>query len=125
MAKEAFVKYPENITFLTLKYYIEANVNQNAAAAQKVLKKYLKKNYRSTVQKLYATSFADRNMIPQFLSEYKKLTKLEKIVSKKVSFAPRITRNPSTPFKINTLNLYLTESCNSNCSYCFGSIGHV
>ena len=73
LAKEAFVKYPENITFLTLKYYIEANVNQNAAAAQKVLKKYLKKNYRSTVQKLYATSFADRNMIPQFLSEYKKL----------------------------------------------------
>ncbi|MCG8573901.1 MAG: tetratricopeptide repeat protein [Flavobacteriales bacterium] len=76
LALEGYAKYPKNETFLRLKYVIELNVNQNPAAAQKVLKKFLKKNYSEGIKKLYASSCAERNNVTEFFAQYNDILEL-------------------------------------------------
>lgn len=70
---EGYSLYPENETFVNYKYVVELKVNQNPKAAQKVLKKYLKNNYSTSMQKKYAQSWAERGNVAQFFTEYKKV----------------------------------------------------
>ncbi|MEX1002502.1 MAG: DUF3857 domain-containing protein [Crocinitomicaceae bacterium] len=76
LALKGYEKYPDDYEFVQYKYTIELKVNQNAKAAQKVLKKYMKNNYSSDVQKLYATSWYERGNLERFFIEYEKILEI-------------------------------------------------
>lgn len=73
LANDGYAKFPNNVDFIQYKYTILSKVDQNPVGAQKILKKYLKKRYSNTVQKMYAQSWAARNNIAMFFFEYEKL----------------------------------------------------
>lgn len=52
VAEKAFEKYPENIYFLTMKYYILKNKSKSPNEAAQLLEKFLKNNFNSSISDL-------------------------------------------------------------------------
>ena len=77
LAEKGYKLYPMSETFVQYKYTIESSVNQNLTGALKVLKKYLKKNYSSSIQTLYAQAYASLNNVGKFFEEYGKILELK------------------------------------------------
>ncbi len=75
LIEEGYSRYPNDETFVNYKYLIEKSVN--VKGAQKVLKKYLKKHYSTGMQRKYAWSWNERDMVEQFFVEYKKLLEVK------------------------------------------------
>ncbi|NOQ70884.1 MAG: tetratricopeptide repeat protein [Crocinitomix sp.] len=75
LVEEGYERFPNDETFVNYKYLIEED--NNPKAAQKVLKKYLKKHYSNSMQKKYAWSWNKREMLEQFFVEYKKLLEVK------------------------------------------------
>ncbi|MFT5819771.1 MAG: cytochrome c-type biogenesis protein CcmH/NrfG [Crocinitomix sp.] len=73
--EEGYTRYPNDETFVNYMYLIKKDAD--VKGAQKVLKKYLKKHYSSSIQRKYAWSWYNRKMIEQFFTEYKKLLEVK------------------------------------------------
>ncbi len=73
LVDEAFNKYPEDLDFLGIKYYIEKEAKKNTSGATKILQKYLKKNYSENVITSLASDYFDAGNITKGLAELSKL----------------------------------------------------
>lgn len=70
LIEKGFDEFPDNPTFLLLQYMIETQVNKNAPAGRKILKKYLKKRYNSAIVRTLIDSYFKAGVVSEGIGWY-------------------------------------------------------
>ena len=72
--EEAFLEYPENLDFLYYRYLLYKEIEKNPAKGEKLLKKYLKKNYSADILSQLAAINFEKGYIDKGLDYLKSIS---------------------------------------------------
>jgi tetratricopeptide (TPR) repeat protein len=74
---EAYDKFPDNSSFVYLKYLLEKEQNKKVIVAANVLKKYLAQNYNADINYYYATALVEAGQVEKGLSYLDRLVEFD------------------------------------------------
>ncbi len=73
LINEAYVKFPSNYDMVLMKYSVEKELKKNVSGANRVIAKYLKKNYNTNAMLLTINRYFKAGDVKNGLKEYEKL----------------------------------------------------